>query len=235
MRAFAWLRRRGPQLSSGQQARLARLPAPAALSERPPGRDRCVVIDLETSGFDLQNDQLLSIGAVAISDGCIDLADQFECTLQHGDTALGASVLIHGLSPGTLAAGREPVEALLEFLEWLGDSPLLAFHAGFDRQMLSRALLQTLGYRLPNPFLDVAEMAPLLNPDAGIRHGGLDDWVQRFGLQVLQRHLASADALVTAELALILFSQARRQGIDSLTGLERRLAAWRRSQQGLSL
>jgi len=234
MRALAWLRRRGPQLSSEQQARLERLPAPVALSERPPGRDRCVVIDLETSGFDLQNDQLLSIGAVAISDGGIDLADQFECTLQHSDPGLGASVLIHGLSPGTLAAGREPAEAQLEFLEWLGDSPLLAFHAGFDRQMLTRALRQTLGYRLANPFLDVAEMAPLLNPEAGILHGGLDDWVQHFGLQVLQRHHASADALVTAELALIMFSQARRQGIDSLTGLERRLAAWRRNQQGLS-
>lgn len=234
MRAFAWLRR-SPQLPPDQQLRLEQLPAPAALSERPPGRARCVVVDLETSGFDLQNDQLLSIGAVAISDDSIDLADQFECTLQHSDPGLGASVLIHGLSPERLASGSEPVEALLAFLEWLGDSPLLAFHAGFDRQMLSRALRQTLGYRLQNPFLDVAEMAPLLNPAAGICLGGLDDWLQHFGLQVLERHQASADALVTAELALILFSQARRQGIDSLAGLGRRLSAWRRSRQGLSL
>lgn len=234
MPIFSWLGRRGSNLSHEQRERLARLPAPAALSEQAPGEQRCVVVDLETSGLDVQRDQLLSIGAVVISHGAIDFSDLFECTLQRSDTGIKASVLIHGLAPSALAAGREPAEALLDFLEYLGDSPLLAFHAGFDRPMLARALKQSLGYRLLHPCLDVAELAPLLNPEAGIRQGGLDDWLSRFGLQILQRHHASADALATAELALILFSQAKRQGTDSLVGLERRLAAWRRQQQGPS-
>ncbi|HLA31123.1 MAG TPA: 3'-5' exonuclease, partial [Pseudomonas sp.] len=46
---------------------------------------------------------------------------------------------------------------------------------------------------------------------------------------------ASADALVTAELALILFSKARQQGLDSLPALARRLAGERRRQQAYSL
>jgi DNA polymerase-3 subunit epsilon len=47
-------------------------------------------------------------------------------------------------------------------------------------------------------------------------------------LQVEERHHASADAQVTAELALILFSQARRQQLDSPLQLEQRLRGWRR-------
>jgi len=87
---------------------------------------------------------------------------------------------------------------------------------------------ESLGYRLQQPFLDVAELAPLLNPDTVLREAGLDDWVARFGLQVEERHHASADAQVTAELALILFSQARRQQLDSPLQLEQRLRTWRR-------
>ncbi|MCY1559320.1 hypothetical protein D9M68_963440 [compost metagenome] len=50
-----------------------------------------------------------------------------------------------------------------------------------------------------------------------------------------QRHNASADALVTAELALILFSKARQQQLDSLHALDQRLAGWRRRQRAYSL
>ena len=61
--------------------RSLRLPASAALDERPLSAQRMVVVDLETSGLNLQRDQLLAIGAVVIEDGAIDLSQQFECTL----------------------------------------------------------------------------------------------------------------------------------------------------------
>lgn len=58
----------------------------------------------------------------------------------------------------------------------------------------------------------------MLCEHANLRHAGLDDWTRFFGLHAEERHHASADALVTAELALILFSHARRQQIDSPCG-----------------
>lgn len=235
MSQFTWFSGRGPALLAAQLDRRLRLPAPAPLDERPLGEQRLVVLDLETSGFDTKRDQLLSIGAVVIEHGAIDLGQQFECTLQRQDHKVSASVLIHGLAPSAIAAGREPAEALLDFMEFVGDSPLLAFHAGFDRRMLGRALKQSLGQRLRHSFFDVAELAPLLCPHAHIPRGGLDDWTRYFGLRVQQRHHASADALVTAELALILFSKARRQQLDSLPALQRRLTAWRRRQHALAL
>ena len=96
--------------------------------------------------------------------------------------------------------------------------------------MLTRALKSTLGYELRHLFFDLAEVAPMLCPQAAIHKGGLDAWVEYFGLEVLARHSASADALVTAELALILFSKARQQGIDSLASLDDRLSSWRSRQ-----
>ena len=64
-----------------------------------------------------------------------------------------------------------------------------------------------------------------------MRTPGLDDWVKFFNLQVLQRHNANADALVTAELMLILLKRAKQQGIHTLADLDISLKNWRRRQQ----
>jgi DNA polymerase-3 subunit epsilon len=234
MNLFAWLRPPAPTLDARQRQRLENLAPRGALNDLPLRQQRWVVIDLETSGLNMNRDQVLSIGAIVIEDGAIDFSQQFERTLLRPDHKLSPSVLLHGLGPSAIAAGSEPVEALLDLMEFVGNSPLIAFHAAFDQHMLSRALKDSLGYRLQHSFFDIAEMAPMLCPNAGIRQAGLDDWTKFFGLQAGERHNASADALVTAELALILFSYARRQSIDSPARLEERLSQWRRRQQSHS-
>lgn len=226
-----WFKTRGPILDLDQLQRRDQLPTSTTLGTCPLQEQRLVVLDLETSGLDMRRDIVLSIGAVVIENGGIALGDQFESTLLRPAQKVSESVLIHGIAPSELEAGEEPAEALLGLLEFIGDSPILAFHAGFDKRMLTRALKQALGYKLRHPFIDVAELAPMLCPDNRPRHNGLDEWCTHFGLQVLQRHHASADALVTAEIALILFSKARRQGLDSLVALNQRLTNWRRRQQ----
>ncbi|WP_054998491.1 PolC-type DNA polymerase III, partial [Pseudomonas viridiflava] len=222
MNLFDWLkpRPRTAPLDNQEVQRLNALPSCAKLSDKPLRQQRWVVLDLETSGLNMNRDQVLSIGAVVIEDGAIDLGQQFERTLLRVDHKVSPAVLIHGLAPSAIAAGSEPVEALLDFMEFLGDSPVLGFHAPFDQHMLSRALKDSLNYRLQHPFFDVAEIAPMLCEQANLRHAGLDDWTRFFGLHAEERHNASADALVTAELALILFSHARRQQIDSPVRLE---------------
>ncbi|MWV14447.1 3'-5' exonuclease [Pseudomonas sp. L-22-4S-12] len=230
-RMLAWLR----QTPTACDPRCASLLPAAPLSELPLARQRIVVVDLETSGLNLQRDQLLAIGAVVIENGAIDFSQQFECTLRRSGHCASASTLIHGIAPSAIAAGEEPDEALLAFMQFLGDSPLLAFHAAFDQHMLARALKESLGYRLRHPFLDVADLAPLLCPQVNLRRAGLDDWLQHFQLQASERHHASADALATAELALILFSKARQQGLDSLAVLHQRVQSRRRRQLAPSL
>jgi DNA polymerase-3 subunit epsilon len=232
---FSWLRQAQPMLPHALQQRLASLPPPSALGECSLREQRWVVMDLETTGLNLNKDQVLSIGAVVIEDGAIDFSQQFERTLQCDKQSLGPSVLIHGLAPSAIAAGSHPVEALLAFMEFVGDSPMLAFHAPFDAHMLGRALKDHLGYRLQHPFLDVADLAPMLCPQASSHKAGLDDWIGWFKLQVMDRHNASADALATAELALILFSRARQQQIHSPLDLQQRLGQWKRRQQAPSL
>ncbi|CAI8781096.1 DNA polymerase III subunit epsilon [Pseudomonas sp. IT-P258] len=234
MSLFSWLRPPSLTLPADLQHRLEQLPTAADLTESSLREQRWVVLDLETTGLNLNKDHVVSIGAVVIEDGAIDFRQMFERTLQYPQVKLGPSVLIHGIGPSAIAAGSEPAEALLDLMEYIGDSPVLAFHAPFDQHMLGRALKDHLGFKLQHPFLDVADIAPLLCPQAHIREAGLDDWIDWFKLEVFERHHASADALATAELMMILFSRARQQQIHSPLNLQQRLNQWKRRQQAPS-
>lgn len=65
-----------PQLSEAQAARLAAWRAlPAADATLPLAQGRVVVVDVETSGLNIARDRLIAIGAVAVVNGRIALAD----------------------------------------------------------------------------------------------------------------------------------------------------------------
>jgi DNA polymerase-3 subunit epsilon len=192
------------------EARLARIAA-----------QRWVVLDVETGGLDVERDPLLSIGAVAVRDGRIDVDDSFEMLVRPPAPSERANVLIHGIGHGAQRDGVEPAAAYSAFLAWAGDAPLVAFHAAFDRGFLVRAVRGALGVRLEARWLDLAALAPALNP--GLRAKALDEWLEHFRLSVDQRHHASADAFVTAMLFLRLLAQvpADRRGVESLQRLAR--------------
>jgi DNA polymerase-3 subunit epsilon len=192
---------------------------------------RFVVVDTETSGLDTERAELLSIGAVVIEGLRIDLAQQFECVLRADTELRTENVLIHGIGPGTLAEGSPPSQALAEFLAFVDDSPLVAFHAPFDRRILQRAVQKHLGQRLRHRFLDLAQLAPTLLPERAPEQGAsLDAWLAQCQLQVEERHNAAADAMATAELLLIVLHRARAQGVETVGELDRRVAVSRRLQ-----
>jgi DNA polymerase III subunit epsilon len=192
----------------------------AAVDERDSMRSaRFVVVDVESSGLNVRKDRLLSIGAVAVNAGRLAAGDGFDVVLRSDEKSGRENILIHGIGPSAQRAGVEPEEALMDFLEYLGKQPLVAFHAGFDEEMIGRRLRSTLGVRLPNLWLDLALLAPAVVPGARLMRAGLDDWLNYFGLRVLSRHRAADDAFATAELFLILLARARARGVETVGAL----------------
>lgn len=184
----------------------------------PVGPTRWVVIDVESSGLDIEHDHLLAIGAVALqlqgdAPPRIALGDSFELVLRReAEVADKTNILLHGIGVGAQRLGLDPVQALQAFEQWLGDAPLLAFHSAFDEGMISRAMRQHRGRKLGNPWVDLAAVAPVLLPR--VRAHSLDDWMAHFGIVCATRHQAVADALATAELLLKLWPTLRAQSRD---------------------
>lgn len=194
---------------------------------------RWVVLDVESSGLDPQRDRLLAIAALALHwrDGrpLLRAGDSFEVLLrQHTLPATPdrANILLHGIGVGAQRSGVEPAQALAAFDAFVGDAPLVAFHAPFDRVLITRAQHEAGRRRGTQRWLDLAELAPALLPQ--IDAHALDDWLAHFGIGVAVRHQAAADTWATAELLQRLWPLARAQGCDGSFDAMARLAASRR-------
>jgi len=187
---------------------------------------RWIVIDVETTGLDLLEDELLAVAAVGLHFGaegaapCIQLQDSFEAVLQREPVVTDKdNILVHGIGVGEQRSGRPPREVLEGFERWAGDAPLLAFHAAFDQAMMARAMTQHLSRTLSNRWLDLAPVAGVLHPAVGVQ-ASLDDWLDHFGIDCAVRHQAASDALASAELLLRLWPAARANRCASFAGLQ---------------
>ena len=221
-----WIeRRRGSQISHHDPANL---PTPKTAADQRLSDCRLIVLDLETTGLTPSKDEVIAIGAVAISGGAINLNDQFDLVLRRPELDIRETVLIHGIGPEALTQGHETEDALLYLLEWMNGDPLLAYHSAFDQKFLEKTLKAQLGYTLSHLWIEVADLLPAFFPDANPGGRGLDHWADFFGLEVSERHHAAADALVTAELTLTALNRARKTEINTLRALHEKLKYHRR-------
>jgi len=220
---MSWLRRtlrRTPQLSAAQLQTLAEWQAlPATDLRRPLDAARLVVVDVESSGLDAHRDRLISIGALAVNHGVIELAQSFEVVLRQTAPSAIDNILVHGIGGTEQCSGTDPVTALLSFLRFAGTDPLFAFHADFDRVMLGRALDATVGTDLRQPWLDLASLAPALLGRRAPRAKNLDDWLTALGIHNYARHNAVADALSTAQLLLVVLGACAGEQVKTLADL----------------
>lgn len=209
-----------PTLGERQQRRLQVWQArPKPALSAPLTASRCVVVDVETSGLNLLEDRLISIGAVAVVNGKIVMSDSFSVVLQQAQASSRDNILLHGIGGDEQTEGVPAADALLAFLEFLGKDPLVAFHVTFDETMIRRAINEYLGLSFKHAWVDLAYVMPALNPSLASRFRSLDDWIGNADISNDARHNALADALVTAQLLQVALAQACRKRITDFSAL----------------
>ncbi|MDX1817787.1 MAG: 3'-5' exonuclease [Marinobacter sp.] len=206
------------------------LPSPKTVGDQLLSEIRLIVLDLETTGLNPGQDEVIAIGAVAITGGVIHLDDQFDLILRRPDLDISETVLIHGIGPEALTQGHETEDALLYLLDWMNGDPILAYHSAFDQKFLEKTLKHQLGYARNHVWIDVADLLPAFFPNAQTGGKGLDHWADFFGLEVSERHHAAADALATAELTLVALNRARKDGVKTVKALTDKLRYHRQLQ-----
>ena len=221
---MSWLARlfgKKPELTPQQAQRLAAWQSLPPTRQNPPiSESRYVVVDVESSGLNIRRDRLIAIGAVAVTNGHIQLHDSLEIVLQQARVSAKDNILIHGIGGTAQREGVAPADALLSFLEYLGKDPLIAFHVAFDESMISRAMNTFLGLDFQHAWADLAYVAPALYPQFSRRYRTLDDWMKHFRISNYARHNALADALSTAELLLALRQELEAREAASFRGLK---------------
>lgn len=165
---------------------------------------RWVMLDVETSGLNPQQDRLLAIAAIAMRVDwkrrrlTVDLGDSFEVVLRQDVASSKDNILLHGIGVQRQREGEAPAAALQAFTDFVGRSPLLAFHAAFDQTMISRFARAHRGADLPNPWVDIEQLCAVTHEQ--VRARSLDEWMDYFGIRCAVRHQAAADTLAECEV-----------------------------------
>ncbi|HWA91267.1 MAG TPA: DNA polymerase III subunit epsilon [Rhizomicrobium sp.] len=175
---------------------------------------REIVLDTETTGLD-PND-----GHRVIEIGCVELIDQrptgrsFQRYLNPDRDMPPDAQRVHGITTEFLLDKPRFADVVLEFLEFIGDAPLVIHNASFDLKFLNSELHRVSHKPLSSArAIDTIDIAKSKLP--GARYS-LDELCKRFNIDLSGRSLHGAllDAELTAQVYLELVAGARQKRLE---------------------
>ncbi len=182
--------------------------------ETPIDRVRFVVLDLETTGLDPVTDAIITIGAVAVVGGEIHLDDACAALVKVSHNT--PAVAVHGVTRDQSRAGLDEPVAIERLLDYLKDGVIVGHHIGHDVAALNAACGRHWGLTLFNRSLDTMDLTLHLERAGAfagrppIRSFTLDALCGLFDIVPYDRHTASGDAFITAQIFLRLLRLAAR-------------------------
>lgn len=169
-----------------------------------------VIFDTETTGFNFENDRILSIGAVKVEKQAIEISQNFEVYLNQ-QTFNPETVKIHGIIRNERIDKLSEIDALKKFLEYIGNSILVAHHANFDIKMVNKALERHQLPKLKNKYLDTAILYKKTRIATNLidreKVFSLDELAEVYNIDLVDRHTASGDAYITAIVFIKILSR----------------------------
>jgi DNA polymerase-3 subunit epsilon len=184
-----------------------------------------VALDFETTGLDLDRDEVISFGLIPILGGRIDLSGQLYQEVAPGVEPSRSSIPIHHLRAQDLATAPAMQEVADAFRGALSGRFILAWAAEVEIAFLRKVFgggrrawrRRTIDVRT----LIMAVERPSGDADRWPGYYALSAAATRFGVPVEQTHHALDDAFMTAELFLVAANALGAQGRGSIRDLLR--------------
>ena len=204
----------------------ARPNAPERRSRRGDWRSaELVALDFETTGLDLDRDEVISFGLIPVLGGRIDLSGQLYQEVAPGVEPSRSSIPIHHLRAQDLATAPAMQEVADAFRGALNGRFILAWAAeveiAFLRKVFGGGRLAWRRRTIDVRTLIMAVERPSGDAGPGPGHYALSAAATRFGVPVEQTHHALDDAFMTAELFLVAANALEVRGRGSIRDLLR--------------
>ena len=187
------------------------------LVENPRGQsfsDSFVVFDLETTGFSSMKNKIIEIGAVKVVNGVI--TDKFSSFVNPVDPIPFEIENLTGINDSMVLPYPKIDVILPQFLEFCGDSVLVAHNASFDVGFISYNAQQQ-GIPFDPTVLDTVTMARLLLPN--LNRFKLDTVAKALNISLQNHHRAVDDAGCTAEIFAAFVKMLRDREVETLEQL----------------
>ncbi len=173
------------------------------------------VFDTETTGLEpSQGDEIIQIGATRIVNGRLLRNESIDQLIDPRRRLNPESIPIHGITQD-MVKGQPTIEQVLPvFHEFCEDTVLVAHNAAFDMRFLQLKEAST-GIVFQHPVLDTLLLSALLHPNQESHR--LEAIAERLGINVIGRHTALGDAIVTGEIFLKMIPLLAEQNIHTLS------------------
>jgi DNA polymerase-3 subunit epsilon len=172
------------------------------------------VFDTETTGlYPSDGDEIIAIGAARIVNSRLLRYEAYEQLVDPQRPIAAISQTIHGISNEMLRGQPVIDEVLPQFHAFCEDTVLVAHNAAFDMRFLQMKEQPT-GVCFTQPVLDTLLLSEVLHPNQ--ESHALETIAKRLGVEVMDRHTALGDALVTGEVFLRMIPLLAAHGIRTL-------------------
>lgn len=173
-----------------------------------------VVFDLETTGAKAPPCRVTEIGAYRVKNGKI--TEEFQ-TLVNPETPIPPFITsLTGISNQMVKTAPKFREIARDFLDFIGDSVLVAHNAHFDMRFLNYEIGRIHeNYRVANPSLCTVRLSRRLNQNTVENHR-LKTLAEHYRVALLRHHRASDDAHATAHIFINLLEQLQTHGVQDL-------------------
>jgi DNA polymerase-3 subunit epsilon len=171
----------------------------------PYGEDEYICFDCETTGLNPKIDDIISIGAVKIKGNTILASQKFERFIKPKTKLQADSIKIHQIRECDLADAKDIDEVIYEFLDFIGNRPLVGYYLEFDVAMINKYTKPKIGIKLPNKQIEVSAL--YFDKVIGkIPQGNIDlrfnTIMKKLDLPMMGKHDAINDAIMTAMIFL---------------------------------
>jgi DNA polymerase III subunit epsilon len=175
-------------------------------------QDEYVCLDCETTGLDVQKDDIISIGAVIIKGNTIIASKKFVKLIKPKTKLQEDAIKVHHIREMDLEEAEDIEDAIEEFLQFLGNRKIVGYYLEFDLAMINKYLKPKLGIILPNKTYEVSaiyhdykiEKIPQSHIDLRF-----DTIIKDLKIPMMGKHDAYNDAVMTAMMFIKLKNQAK--------------------------
>ena len=172
-----------------------------------------VVFDLETTGAKAPPCRVIEIGAYKVRNSKIE--DEFQSLVDPEMPIPPFITALTGISDEMVSTAPRFLEVAPKFLEFIGDSVLVAHNAMFDMHFLNFEVGRIYeSYRMWNSSLCTVQLSRGLLPQ--IENHKLKTVAQHFSVELVNHHRAGPDAKATAEILINLLQDLGSRGISDL-------------------
>ena len=174
--------------------------------------DKCVILDIETTGFSrTYHAEIIQIGALLLDIPGKKFLKKFETNICPSEIFNIPKKIteVTGLTWQDVKDSPYIEEILPSFAEFLGDYPVVAHNAQFDWNRFLVPAFESVGLHMNNRCICSMQLAKYLYPGRGRSGYNLESLCEMWGHTVEGHHNATTDAKYTASIFLKMLDEYR--------------------------